>query len=62
VPVARERYDLLVLESFTRTKGFHALLSALRDPEYRAQVEALGGYDLSESGKIIEISAGEDNG
>ncbi|HEY5502379.1 MAG TPA: molybdopterin biosynthesis protein [Candidatus Anoxymicrobiaceae bacterium] len=55
VPVARERYDLLVLGSFSVTRGFEALTSALKDPRYREQVEALGGYDLSESGKIIDL-------
>ena len=55
VPVARERYDLLVLGSFVATRGFEALLAALKDPRYREQVEALGGYDLSESGKIIDL-------
>jgi putative molybdopterin biosynthesis protein len=55
VPVARERYDLLVLESFSRTRGYEALLAVLRDPGYRSEVEALGGYDLSESGKLIPI-------
>lgn len=55
VPVARERYDLLVLGSFSVTRGFEALMAALKDPRYREQVEALGGYDLAESGKIIEL-------
>jgi putative molybdopterin biosynthesis protein len=55
VPVARERYDLLVLESFSRTRGYEALLAVLRDPGYRSEIEALGGYDLSESGKLIPI-------
>jgi putative molybdopterin biosynthesis protein len=55
VPVARERYDLLVLSSFTGTRGYEALLEVLKDPGYRSEVEALGGYDLSESGKIIDL-------
>ncbi len=55
VPVSRERYDLLVLESFTGTPGYRALKRVLADGAYRAEVEALGGYDLSESGKIIPL-------
>jgi putative molybdopterin biosynthesis protein len=56
IPVASERYDLLALKPFASTSGYRALLGALRDPEYRAQVEALGGYDLSVSGTIIDLS------
>ena len=55
VPVSRERYDLLVLESFTGTPGYRALKGVLGDVTYRAEVEALGGYDLSESGNIIPL-------
>lgn len=56
VPVSRERYDLLVLGSFTGTPGYRALMRVLADGAYRAEVEALGGYDLSESGKIIPLA------
>jgi putative molybdopterin biosynthesis protein len=55
IPVARERYDLLMPESFARTRGYEAVLSVLRDPGYRSEVEALGGYDLFESGKLIDF-------
>lgn len=55
VPVARERYDLLVLRSFEGSAGYDALLQVLSDHSYREQVEALGGYDLSEAGKIIPL-------
>ncbi len=55
VPVARERYDLLVLRSFSRTNAFRTLLDVLADLEFRSEVEALGGYDLSESGNIIPL-------
>ncbi|MHB8897098.1 MAG: substrate-binding domain-containing protein, partial [Candidatus Geothermincolia bacterium] len=55
IPVARERYDLLVLRSFVGTGGYTALLEVLADPEYRSEVEALGGYDLSDAGNIIPL-------
>jgi molybdopterin molybdotransferase/putative molybdopterin biosynthesis protein len=55
IPVASERYDLLVLRSFARTRGYRALMSALRDRGYRREVEALGGYDLSGSGDEVPL-------
>jgi len=58
IPVARESYDLLVLRSFAGSPGYRALLSSLRDPAYRRQVESLGGYDLSDSGDLIELDGG----
>jgi len=62
VPVSRERYDLLVLRSFVGSRGYQALLAVLADDEYRREVEALGGYDLSESGKIIPMEEGSSQG
>jgi len=55
VPVASERYDLVVLRSFAASKGFELMQRVLADPAYREEVEALGGYDLSESGKTIPL-------
>lgn len=56
VGVSRERYDLLALGSFAGTRAFDRLLEVIRDGDYRSSVEALGGYDLSESGKAIELN------
>lgn len=53
IPVASERYDLLVLRSFSETPAYTALSKVLRDPEYRSEVEALGGYDLTRSGDEV---------
>lgn len=56
VPVASERYDLLVLDSFVGTAGYRAMIGAITDPEYRRQVEALGGYDLSGAGEVLQAT------
>ncbi|MBU1670196.1 MAG: molybdopterin biosynthesis protein [Actinobacteria bacterium] len=55
VPVASERYDLVVSSSFVGTPQFEALMAALRDPAFRARVEALGGYDLSRAGDTLPL-------
>lgn len=55
IPVAKERYDLLVLASFTGTRAYRVMLEAMSDPAYRKEVEALGGYDLSESGTLVPL-------
>lgn len=55
IPVGSESYDLLVLRSFADTAAFRALVEVLADPGFRAEVEALGGYDLSEAGRMIPL-------
>jgi len=55
VPVARERYDLVMQKTFTASRGYDVLIDVLTDTIYRREVEALGGYDLSESGNIIPL-------
>ena len=55
IPVASERYDLLVLKSFAGSHAYRSLIKVLSDPEYRREVEALGGYDLSSSGDEVPL-------
>ena len=55
IPVAAERYELLGLRSLMGTPGYEALLSVLSDPEFRGEVEALGGYDLTHAGELVPL-------
>ena len=55
IPVASERYELLGLRSLMGTPGYEALLLVLSDPEFRGEVEALGGYDLSRAGELVPL-------
>jgi putative molybdopterin biosynthesis protein len=51
IPLAEERYDLVIPEVFLDLPAVQALLDALRAPSLRAQVELLGGYDLATMGE-----------
>ncbi len=54
IPVAKERYDLAIPFEFYDTDMIKALLSIIReDSEFRAMVAKLGGYDVSDMGKIM---------
>ena len=54
IPVAKERYDLAVLFEFYDTDMIRALLSIIReDDEFRDMVAKLGGYDVSDMGKVM---------
>jgi putative molybdopterin biosynthesis protein len=54
IPVARERYDLAVPAEFSDTPLMRALLGIIRDDkEFRDQIAGMGGYDVSEMGKVM---------
>jgi putative molybdopterin biosynthesis protein len=54
VPVAQERYDLAILEEYYDTPMLQALLRIVReDRDFREQIVNMGGYDVSEMGRVI---------
>lgn len=53
IPVKSERYDLVIPEKFFETEGISLLLEVIKSREFRERVRALGGYDPSESGKLL---------
>jgi len=54
VPVAQERYDLAIPQEHYDTPMLQALLRIVReDREFREQITAMGGYDVSGMGTII---------
>ena len=58
LPVARERYDLAILQQFSDTPMMQALLAIIReDREFRDKIISLGGYDASDMGRVIRIFA-----
>jgi len=56
VPMAQERYDLAIPTRFYDTPMLQALLSIIRDDEvFRNQIVSMGGYDVSDMGKIMAM-------
>lgn len=54
IPVAQERYDLAMLGRFYDSPMMEALLSVIRtDQAFRDQIIALGGYDVTDMGKVM---------
>jgi excisionase family DNA binding protein len=56
IPFIRERFDLLVPKDRFFTRGIQALLGIVGSREFRERVDSLGGYDVTESGRIINLS------
>ncbi len=54
VPVAKERYDLIIPMAYAQDEKIVSLLELLREnKEFRRTVQDLGGYDLLECGRIL---------
>ncbi|MGE5299559.1 MAG: molybdopterin biosynthesis protein [Acidobacteriota bacterium] len=54
IPLAKERYDLAVPAKYLPMPTLLALLKIImEDREFRSGVEALGGYDVSDMGKVM---------
>ena len=53
VPVRRERYDLVLRKASLELPSVQALLETLSRALLRRRLEALAGYDTSETGKIL---------
>jgi len=52
IPIAHEQYDLL-LNFLPDDPRLSLIINILKSADFRREVEGLGGYDLSSSGKII---------
>lgn len=54
IPVARERYDLLITRKTFESEMMQCLMEIImKDNEFKETVKNLGGYDISDMGKII---------
>jgi len=53
ISLTRERFDMLVPKDRFFTPGIQVLLGIIGSREFRERLGALGGYDTSESGRII---------
>jgi putative molybdopterin biosynthesis protein len=55
VPLQRERYDLVIPKTYYETlSGLQVLLDTIVGKSFRDELEALGGYDTRDTGKITE--------
>ena len=53
VSLLEERYDLVIPQIYYQSELLQPLLRLLDDSEFRAEVEALGGYDIADMGKVV---------
>jgi len=55
IPVAKERYDLLIPSAFFEDRRIQTLIETIRSEEFKTQVLQMGGYDVSRTGEELEI-------
>ncbi len=53
IPLHRSRYDLVVLKSYLQEPPVQQLLSTLGHRRVLSQLQALGGYDTSQTGEVV---------
>jgi putative molybdopterin biosynthesis protein len=53
IPLLKERYDLVIPREHYTSELLAPLLEILRGPGFRRDVEALGGYDAAEMGRVV---------
>lgn len=53
IPWRAERYDLAIMADYLEHPGVKAILDVIQSQEFKDQVEALGGYDLSDCGQVM---------
>ena len=54
MPLLQERYDLVIPDEHYHSELLQPLLALIRDVSFRARVEALGGYDASRMGEVMD--------
>ena len=53
IPLTRERFDIVIPKARFFSPGVQRLLEIVGSRDFRCRVEALGGYDTSDSGRMI---------
>lgn len=53
IPMVTERYDLVMIKSPANEEMVDLVLSTLHSPSFKNEVRSIGGYDLSQTGKIV---------
>ncbi|NLG72016.1 MAG: GntR family transcriptional regulator [Chloroflexi bacterium] len=55
IPLARDRYDLVIPEAAAEQPPVQRLIEWLQDPETQVRIEKLGGYDVDETGNVTWV-------
>jgi putative molybdopterin biosynthesis protein len=54
IPVARERYDLVIPSAYLEDEKIRLLLEIIRSDDFKERALAMGGYEVHETGKVVD--------
>ncbi|MDK2879091.1 MAG: molybdopterin molybdotransferase [Thermoanaerobacteraceae bacterium] len=58
IPISPEEYDLVIPEEFYHLDSVKKMLQVINTDEFKQKVEALGGYDTRDTGKVTIVPRG----
>lgn len=53
IPLIKERYDLVMLQTANNQAWIQTLLQIVRSDEFKRELQAISGYDLTQTGEIL---------
>jgi putative molybdopterin biosynthesis protein len=53
IPIQNERYELVIKKQNLNKHPYNTILEILNSKEFQAELSGIGGYDLTEMGKVI---------
>ena len=53
IPVAKERYDLVIPLTYLADEKIRILLEIIRSDEFKRKAQAMGGYEVDETGNLV---------
>ena len=53
IPIQKEKYDLIIKKEDLNKPIFQTVLQILNSTEFKLEIQGIGGYDISETGKIL---------
>ncbi|WP_110926548.1 helix-turn-helix transcriptional regulator [Bacillus massiliglaciei] len=53
IPLITEQYDLVILKSPENEELIETVKRILTSPSFQAEIQSLGGYDLTQTGKVL---------
>jgi len=53
IPLHKERYELVMKQEDLEKPAFRAVMDILRSSDFRKELQGLGDYDLTETGKVV---------
>lgn len=53
VPLQKERYDLVIKNSDLNNPTYRMIIDLINSDEFKSEIEGIGGYNLSDTGKVV---------